>query len=120
MSRCAFLIDECLPSSINRGLMRRIADVDVLRVGESLAPPISSTDAVLLAYCQTHQRMLVTADRVTMPDEIARFLEAGHSTWGVLIVRPKSSLSQILDDLEIVDRSSEAEEWVDVNDYIPF
>jgi hypothetical protein len=120
MSRCSLLIDECLPHSVNRGLLRRLPDVSLLRVGEEDAPAIGATDAELLAFCEQHQRILVTADRSTMPVQVQRYAAAGGQTWGVLVARPHCSLHELIDHLELVIDASESEEWINRYEYVPF
>jgi hypothetical protein len=92
----------------------------VLRVGIDDAPVTGSSDNALLLFCQTEQRILITADRATMPAAVAQHLAAGGTTSGVLVVRPGSSVSRLLDDLEILFDASESAEWVNQYDYIPF
>ena len=55
-----------------------------------------------------------------MPREIQVHQTAGHQTYGVLIVRPGSSLLQVLDELQLVYEASEPGEWINVCEYIPF
>jgi len=50
MSRCGFLVDECVPSALVRGLRRRCADVSVLQVGEPGAPTKGASDEQVLVY----------------------------------------------------------------------
>jgi hypothetical protein len=37
MSRCRFLIDQCVASSLARGLRRRLPEVSVIQVGPNLS-----------------------------------------------------------------------------------
>ena len=120
MSRCRFLVDECLPNSLAEGLRRHIAGVDVRQVGDADAPAKGASDPDLLDFCERERLLLITADRATMPDFVARHLGRGGHTWGVFIVGPDSSLSLILDELSIVYEASEDSEWTDVLQYLPF
>ncbi len=119
MSRCQFLLDECVPAALARGLRRRLPEVVVARVGEGDAPAKGVSDLELLAYCEQRQMILITADRSTFPDWIGRHLSAGHHTWGVLVVATNQSASSILNDLVLVYSASERDEWVDVLYYLP-
>lgn len=120
MSRCRFLVDECLPSSLVRGLRRRLPDVSVLQVGTPPAPPKGSSDTNLLLFCEHERRILISADRATLPDFIRRHLEAGRHTSGVLLIGPNASLGLILEELSLVYEASEDVEWADVLYYLPF
>jgi len=120
MSRCRFLVDECVPSALTRGLRRQLPGVSVLQVGSPDAPPKGTSDTQLLELCAREKRILITADRATMPDCVREHLQAGQHTWGVLVVGSDVSLGRILDELSLVYEASEDSEWVDVLYYLPF
>lgn len=119
MTRCCFLVDECVPSSLVRGLRRRCADVSVLQVGESGAPTKGASDEQILQYCQRERRLLVTADRATMPSCLRQHLQQGGESWGVFLVGPQASLGRILDELILVYEATDAEEWRNLLYYLP-
>lgn len=119
MTRCRFLVEECVPSSLTRGLRRRLPAVSVLQVGDPEGPPKGASDRDLLAFCEDQQRLLVTADRSTMTDHVREHVETGHHTWGVLLIGPNASLGGILDDLCLVCEARDDTEWVDVLYYLP-
>ena len=54
MSRCRFLVDECVPSSLARGLRRRVPAVSVLQVGDPESPRKGASDSDLLEFCERH------------------------------------------------------------------
>jgi hypothetical protein len=120
MSQCRFLIDECVPHSLARGLTRRLPAAEVFSVGDPPAPGKGIPDEDLLIYCELNQLLLITADRSSMPGWIEKHLQAGRHTWGVLFVGPDASTSLILDNLEILFEASVAEEWIDMLFYLPF
>jgi hypothetical protein len=120
MSRCRFLVDECVPSSLVDGLRRHVLEVEVRQVGESDAPPKGTPDPQLLVFCEDQQLLLITADRATMPRFINEHLNQKRHTWGVFVIGPDASLSLILEELSIVHEASEAQEWIDVLEYLPF
>jgi hypothetical protein len=120
MTRCRFLVDECVPSALARGLRRWLPDVLVLQVGEPQAPKKGTPDAELLAFCEKEKRLLITADRSTMPDCVEHHLQEGGHTWGVLLVGPEASLGQVIEELSLVYEASEDAEWIDVLYYLPF
>lgn len=119
MSRCRFLIDECVPSSLARGLRRRLPVVSVFQVGKPDAPPKGVSDQHLLEFCEAEERLLVTADRATMLTWVRRHRDAGRHTWGVLLVSPNASVGQALDDLTLIYEASEDSEWIDIVLYLP-
>ena len=119
MSRSRFLVDECVPSSLVRGLRRRLPDVSVLQVGEPETPPKGTADLQLLKFCEQQCRLLITADRATMVDCVAEHLHLGHRTWGILVIGPNTSLRQVLDELTLIYEASEDHEWVNAFLYLP-
>jgi hypothetical protein len=119
MSRCRFLVDECVPSSLVRGLSRRIPEVTVNQVGDKHTPPKGTPDNEVLEYCEKNKLILITADRSTLPNHVAEHLSRGHHTWGVLVVGANISLGQMLDDLCLIHEASEDFEWMDVFYYLP-
>jgi len=119
MSRCRFLVDECVPSSLARGHRRRLPDVSVLHVGDPESPRKGASDSELLEFCENQRRLLITADRSTMTDHVRTHVERGRHTWGVLMIGPNASLGQVLDDLCLVYEATEDTEWIDVLYYLP-
>jgi hypothetical protein len=120
MSRCRFLVDECVPRSLVRGMRRRLADVDVIHVGETNAPPKGTSDPDLLEICETQHRLFLTADRATIPTFVKTHLNLGRHTWGVLVVSEDVSIGHLLDELSLVYEASEDTDWMDVLYYLPF
>jgi Domain of unknown function (DUF5615) len=120
MTQCRFLIDECIPSALTRGLRRRIPLASVVQVGEADAPLKGTGDPDLLQFAEREQLLFITADRSTMIGHIEQHFLAGHMTWGVLLVSPRSSYGDILDDLCLIFEASAAEEWQNVLRNIPF
>ncbi len=119
MSQVRFLIDESLWLSLVAALRRAEPGLDVWRVGQTGMPAFGSPDSELLAFCQREQRLLVSLDRATMPDQVAATIAAGGATWGVLLVTRRCSFRQLLDDLILIWSATEPEEWRDSIHYLP-
>lgn len=119
MSTCRFLVDECVPSSLIRGLRRRMSEIDAIQVGEPRAPSKGTSDEELLIFCERDSRLFITADRATVPDCFREHLQQGGHTSGILVIGPSTSLSQALDELALLHAESEAEEWIDVLQFLP-
>lgn len=115
-----FLLDENLSPQLQAGVWRRIGAVDILRVGDRGAPPLETPDEELLRYLEGEQRLLVTNNRTSMPDHLVAHHSAGGHHWGLVWIRPGASLGQVIETLTLIWQASEAEEWRDRLEWIPF
>ena len=115
-----FLLDENLSPRLKTALLRLNPMIDVLRVGDPEAPPLGTQDPDLLRYLEVTQRLLVTSNRTSLPAHIEAHWVADGYLWGILWVRPGTPMGRLAQDLYLVWEASEAEEWVDRLDWIPF
>ena len=74
-------------------LLRHEPTVDVLRVGDPDAPPLGTLDLDILGYVEQAQRLLVTANRASMPAHVAAHRAAGGHHWGVFRLRPAATVA---------------------------
>jgi hypothetical protein len=119
VSRVRLLFDENIPALLPRAVRRRAPGHDTLRVGGEGAPELGSTDDLLLTWCETQDRLLVTLDRSTIPKHLARHLAAGHHSPGVLVLRPKEPLGRVVEALVLILEASHPDEWRDRIWYVP-
>ena len=115
-----FLLDENLSPRFRTALLRLNPEIDVLRVGDPGTPALNTKDPDILRYLSTSRRLLVTSNRTSMPDHLVEHWEAGDHIWGLLWVRPKTSIARLSQDLLLVWEASEAEEWIDRLEWVPF
>lgn len=115
-----FLLDENLSNRIKLALLRRNPDIDILCVGDPDAPPLGTLDPDVLRYVELSQRLLVTGNRKSMPEHLESHWEEGGRIWGLFWVRPKTPIGQLAQTLFLVWETTEAEEWIDKLDWIPF
>jgi len=119
--RVCYLLDENLSPRLKSALHRLDDDIEVLRIGDSGAPALGTSDPDILLFLSASQRLLVTDNRSTIPDHLQEFhIDGKRSHWGVLWVRPDATIGDLAVDLHLIWRASEAEEWVDRSDWIPF
>lgn len=115
-----YLLDENIPPRIVLGLKRLSPQIDVLRVGDLGAPVLETKDPEILHYCELNQRLLVTKDRASMPGHLEQHWADNRHLWGILWVRPQAPTGLLIQELHFVWEASEAEEWLDTIDWIPF
>jgi hypothetical protein len=115
-----FLLDEDLSPQLQAGLRRRIPSVDILRVGDAGAPFLGTPDEDILHFLEDEQRLLVTNNRTSMPDHLTIHYAGGSHHWGLVWIRPGTSIGQVIDVLALKWSASESEEWYDRVEWIPF
>ncbi len=118
--RVRLLLDENLSPRLQIALRRLDPAIDVLRVGDKDAPAFGTPDPDVLRFLQGAQRLFVTENRASMPGHIRDHVAAGGHHWGVLRVRPRTTLWRLAEDLHLVWEASEAEEWQDLLLWFPF
>jgi precorrin-6B methylase 1 len=69
-------------------------------------------DEEVLAYAAGEGRVLVSHDRKTMPAHFARFLAAGETSPGLIIVSTKLPVGRAAEEIHLLWEASAAEEYV--------
>jgi predicted nuclease of predicted toxin-antitoxin system len=111
------LADENLKGDIVRGLLRRLPDLDLVRVQD--VGLIGDDDPAVLAWAAEQARIVVTHDRATFPDFAYERVVAGDPMPGVLVVPRRMAVRQAIDELLLIATNSEAEEWATRVVYLP-
>jgi Domain of unknown function (DUF5615) len=114
-----FLLDENESPRLKAGLLRLNPTIDVLRVGDPGAPDLETSDSDILRYLEVAQRLLVSSNRKTMPAHVEAQLAGGGRFWGLLWVRRGTPLGLVARELLLIWEASEAEEWLDRQDWLP-
>lgn len=114
-----FLTDEHIAPALVRGLRRVLPEVDILEL--RLTDPFlkGRPDPEVLDYAAQEGRILVTRDVSTVPDYAYARVQRGEAMPGVFIWRRRASLGEVMEDLLLMVRASDAEEWVDRVVYLP-
>jgi hypothetical protein len=79
-----------------------------------------SEDPVLLELAAQQDRILITHDRHTMTHHFRERLAIGNSSAGLFIVPQQSAIGAIIESLLLVWAASQAEEWRNRVEYLPF
>ena len=111
------LSDENFDGDILRGLLRRLPDLDVIRVQDvGLA---GTPDPDLLAWAAGEERVLLTHDRTTVPNFAYDRVRAGQPMPGVFLVSVLMSKGQAVDELVLALQCLSAEDCKDQVTYFP-
>ncbi len=115
-----FLLDESEAPRLKTALLRLNPAIDVLRVGDPGAPALGTPDPDMLRYLELAQRMLITSNRTSMPAHLEAHWAAGGHLWGLLWIRPGTPTGKLAQELCLIWEASEAEEWHNQLDWVPF
>lgn len=115
-----YLLDENLSPRLKPSVLRLNPNIDILRIGEPLTPNLGTLDPEVLKYLELSQRLLITNNRSSMPEHLDNHWAERRQIWGLLWVRPGTPLGTLAQELCMIWETSEAEEWINVLDWIPF
>lgn len=93
--------------------------VDVTRVGDPPDLPLGTDDPPILAWAEREDRLLVCLDKSTMQAHLSDHLAARGHCPGIIVLRPRVPLRQLVEHLVLVCHASDASEWVDQMQFIP-
>ena len=116
--KARFLLDENMSPHFAATLRAYLADIDVIRVGDSDAPPLRTPDETILLYLDEAGRMLITKNRASMPEHLRTHFARGGKHWGILTIREGARLRDIIESLSIIEGA--AEDWINTVMWIPF
>lgn len=117
MSRIRFLADENFNHRIVRGLVRRLAVLDIVSVPEAGLSGASDTE--VLAWAAVEQRIVPTHDVSTMSRDAIQRVEARLSMPGVFECPRSVPIGVAIEDLFLVAECSIEGEWRDTILYLP-
>jgi hypothetical protein len=103
------LADENIGQAIVRGLLRRLPEVDVVRVQD--VGLSGERDPEVLAWAAETGRVLITHDMRTVPGYAYERVEAGERMPGVFVIPASMSMGQIIEDLLLLTQCSYEGEW---------
>src|SRR3954453_6324879 len=96
----AFGLDENARGPLWHAIQRHnqggIYPLDALRVGDLPDLPLRASDPEILSWAEQAGRILLTYDESSMPGPLADHLRTGRHSPGVLIIRQKPSLREIV------------------------
>ncbi|NJO43286.1 MAG: DUF5615 family PIN-like protein [Cyanobacteria bacterium CRU_2_1] len=113
----SLLSDENFNGDIVRGLFLRQPSLDLLRIQDVGLREVD--DPAILAWAASHERILLTHDRATMPDFAYERLVRGEPMAGLFVVNDRMSIRQAIDELLLLINWTEQTEWQGVVLYLP-
>ena len=113
-----FLADEDFDNDIVRGLLRRLPDLDIVRVQDVQLS--GQGDAAVLAWAAAELRILLTHDVSTMTAHAIHRIARGSSMPGLFAVSQSAPLGQVIEDLVLTVECSQDTEWDSQIHYLPF
>lgn len=118
MTPPAFLADEDFREDTIQAVLRLDPAVDFATVrGVGLG---GATDDIVLAFARAHSRVVVSHDANTMTAAAIACIRDGSGIAGLLIVPQSSDRRAVAEDLVMIANASEAAEWHDVIDFLPW
>jgi len=119
LSRICFLLDENTPHAIRDQLLRRKPEMEVLVIGDDMAPALGTPDPELLRWIEREGYVLVSRNRRTLSQHLRKHLEDGGHVPGILLLGRRSSVGQIVEDLMLIWEAARPEEYRDRAEYLP-
>lgn len=112
-----FAADENFNGHIVRGLRRRVADLDLVRIQDTEV--FRGEDAVVLAWAAAEGRVLLTHDVASLTAEANRRLRAGEPLPGVIEVSLRMGIGRAIEELHLLAEVGTAEDCQDQILYLP-
>ena len=114
-----YLLDAHVERALGASLRQRNRELVVWRLGDPGAPPRDAADPEILAWCERHEFVLVTNNRSTMPGHLADHLSHGRHVPGILMLSPRLTLGETIENLLDAALLSLAEEYQDQIRHLP-
>ena len=112
-----FAADENLNYNIVRGLLRRKADLNIVRIQD--VDLSGKDDATILEWAAQEDRILLTHDVTTITKYAYERISDGLPMPGVFAIKMTSSLGEIIDNIILLADYSYENEWEDKIVYLP-
>jgi hypothetical protein len=120
MSARKYLLDEHIPPSLKKALLRRLPEMVVWGIGDAGAPPLQTRDPDILRWCESNHFTLVTSNRASMPFHLQEHLATGHHIPGIFILRRQLTMKEIIEELTLIWEAAKSDEYRDTLTYLPF
>jgi hypothetical protein len=109
--------DENFNGKIVRGVLRRQADIDIVRVQDSVV--YQADDPTVLVWAAQEGRVVLTHDIRTMAEHAFKRIEQGLPMPGLFQVEQTASINQVIEDILLLALCSIEGEWEGQIRYLP-
>lgn len=120
MSTVRYLRDENVPEQLMDALIQREPAIEISIVGQEIAPPKGTPDPEVLLFAEKEKLTFITLDKKSIARHVDNHLAAGHHTWGVIDLRRGFSILRYMEDLILIWSASDAEQWRDRIEWLPW
>ena len=110
-------IDHCFDARIVAGLLRRVADADVIHVRD--AGLAAASDPRVIEWAAQEGRFLLTHDRATLVGFAYERVARGDGMAGVIAVAGQCPVGGAVDDLLLLFECTNDDEWASRVFFIP-
>lgn len=120
-----YLLDEHIPPAYRAQILRRAermvppVELEVWAIGDPDAPTKGTLDPEILVWCESHEFVLVTNNRRSMPVHLADHLNAGNHMPGIFTINPDVTIGQLIDELVLIACTALENEFADRITFLP-
>ena len=114
-----FLFDEHLALWWRGAILRLQPHLRLWYINDPGAPPLQSPDPVLLDWCERNGCYLLTNNRSSMPGHLADHNAQGRHIPGIFIVDPTLNITDLANELALIDGASLPDEYQDQIRFLP-
>jgi hypothetical protein len=113
------LLDENISPAVRNQLLFHEPSLQVACIGDKAAPAYGTSDEKILKWIEQTGQILVSRNRRTMPVHLQKHLAAGGSIPGMLLLRRRTSMSELIEELLLIWHASHPEEFQNTIRYVP-
>lgn len=112
-----FAADENFNNNVVRGLLRRLPNLDIVRIQDIGLS--GADDPTVLEWAAREKRILLTHDVATITRYAYERVKAGQRMPGVFEVGTSASIGQVIEDIILLSELSFEDEWEGKISYLP-
>lgn len=119
MNEVSYLLDENWGFRLRKALLQAAPDITAWCVGDVGAPALGTKDPEIHTWCESHDFLLVTNNRRSMPVHLRDHLAAGRHIPGILVFRREMRIPDVIAELVLIWEASLPDEYQDQIRYLP-